>query len=84
MNTDSRVTLPANGTFHKQVLELFEQKQKAGILYEDHGVTRANGIITAVFEKDGKQWMQLDNSLDIEIDKLYALNGIFASDYSEC
>eukprot|EP01035_Chromulina_nebulosa_P012475 gene12475-16627_t len=82
MNTDSRVTLPINGTFYKQVVELFEQKQKAGILYEDSGVTRANGMITAVYEKDGKQWMQLDDKLDIEIDKLYALNGIFASDYS--
>jgi hypothetical protein len=81
---DSRETLPLKGNFYKQVAELFEQKVKVGVLYEDHGVTRANGIITAVFEKENKQWMQLDNQLTISVDSLYALNGIFASDYSEC
>ena len=84
MNTDLRETLPVKGNFYKQVVALFEQKIKAGILYEDNGVTRANGIISAVYEKDGKYWMQLDGQLDIPVDSLYALNGIFASDYSEC
>ncbi|WP_153797167.1 hypothetical protein [Foetidibacter luteolus] len=84
MEKDTRETLPVNGTFYNQVTELFEQKQKAGILYEDNGVTRANGVITNIFDKDGKKWLQLDNGLEIAIDKLYALNGIFASDYSEC
>lgn len=55
MNSDTRQTIPPGGSFLKQVQELFEQKVKAGILYEDHGVTRANGMITALFEKDGKQ-----------------------------
>ena len=84
MNIDSRETLPVNGNFYQQVVKCFEQKIHAAILYEDSGVTRANGMITAVFEKDGKQWMQLDNQLDIIIADLYALNGTFASDYSEC
>lgn len=84
MNSDTRQTIPPGGSFLKQVQELFEQKVKAGILYEDHGVTRANGMITALFEKDGKQWMRLDDSLEVAIDSLYAVNGIFASDYSEC
>ena len=84
MNTDSRETLPVNSNFYQLVVQCFEQKVQAGILYEDNGVTRANGMITAVFEKDGKRWMQLDNKLDITIDSLYAINGIFASDYSEC
>jgi len=84
MNTDTRKTLPVNGNFYQLVVETFEQQVTAGILYEDNGVTRANGIITAVFEKDGRHWMQLDNLLDIPINSLYALNGVFASDYSEC
>ena len=84
MNTDTRDTLPAKGNFYEQVVALFQQKQKAAMLYEDNGVTRANGFITDVFEKDGKQWLRLDNNLEIEIGKLYALNGLFASDYSEC
>jgi len=84
MNTDTRETLPNKGNFRELVMTLFRQKHKAAMLYEDNGVTRANGFITAVFEKDGKQWLRLDKSLEIEIGKLYALNGVFASDYSEC
>jgi hypothetical protein len=84
MNTDTRETLPAKGNFHEQVVTLFQNKQKAAMLYEDGGVTRANGLITNVFEKVGKQWLRLDDKLDIEIGKIYAINGLFASDYSEC
>lgn len=84
MNTDTRETLPAKGSFYEQVVTLFQNKQKAAMLYEDGGVTRANGLITHVFEKEGKQWLRLDDKLDIEIGKIYAINGLFASDYSEC
>lgn len=84
MNTDTRETLPAKGSFYEQVVTLFQNKEKAAMLYEDGGVTRANGLITNVFEKDGKQWLRLDDKLDIEIGKIYAINGLFASDYSEC
>ena len=84
MEKDIRDTNPVNGSFYNQVVELFTNKQKAGILYEDNGVTRGNGMITAVYEKDGFQWLKLNDELDIRIDKLYAVNGRFASDYSEC
>lgn len=84
MNTDTRDTNPANGSFYNQVRELFEASQKVGILYEDGGVTRENGMITSMFERDGAQWFRLDDRVDIEISKLYAVNGRFASDYSEC
>lgn len=84
MTNDTRKTIPTNGSFYTIVKELFDNKQKAGILYEDNGVTRANGYITALFEKDGKPWMRLNDDLEIPIDKLYAVNGTFSSDYSEC
>ena len=84
MTNDTRRTIPANGSFYTIVKEIFGNKQKAGILYEDNGVTRANGYITALFEKEGKPWMKLNDDLEIAIDKLYAVNGIFSSDYSEC
>jgi hypothetical protein len=54
------------------------------MLYEDSGVTRANGFITDVFEKEGKHWLRLDDKQEIEISKIYAINGLFSSDYSEC
>jgi hypothetical protein len=84
MNSDTRKTIPGNGSFYPVVKELFESKQNAGILYEDNGVTRANGYITALFDKDGKSWIKLDGHLEIAVDQLYAVNGTFSSDYSEC
>lgn len=84
MNNDTRETIPTGGSFYDLVVALFQQKQKAAILYEDGGVTRANGFITGVFEKEGKHWLRLDDQLEIAVDKLYAINGTFSSDYSEC
>ena len=84
MNNDTRETLPAKGSFYEIVMKLFQQKQHAAMLYDDNGATRANGFITDVFEKDGKQWLRMDDQLDIEISKIHAINGLFASDYSEC
>lgn len=84
MNNDTRETLPAKGNFYELVMTLFQQKQHAAMLYEDGGVTRANGLITDVYEKEGKHWLRLDDKLEIEINKIYAINGLFSSDYSEC
>lgn len=81
---DTRVTIPAGGTFYPLVMELFEKKQQAAILYDDNGVTRANGLIESVFDRDGKRWLRLEDQTEIRIDKLYAVNGTFSSDYSEC
>lgn len=84
MNTDQRETLNVHGSFYPQLKELFDKQQPVAILYEDHGVTRANGQITALFERDGRTWMKLDDAVEIRIDQLYAVNGTFSSDYSEC
>lgn len=84
MNTDIRHTNPVGGNFYNQVLDLFEKKQKASILFEDNGVTRDNGFITNMYNKDGVEWFTLDNRANIRIDALYAVNGTFSSDYSEC
>lgn len=81
---DKKDTIPVGGTFYPYVMELFESKQQVGILYEDNGVTRANGLIESVFERDGFQWLKLEDQTEIRIDKLYAINGKFSSDYSEC
>jgi hypothetical protein len=81
---DTRETIPTGGSFYPLVMELYEQKQRAAILYDDNGVTRANGYIESVFEREDKQWLKLDDQTEIRIDKLYAINGTFSSDYSEC
>ena len=84
MNNDTRETLPANGSFYELVMTLFQQKQKAALLYEDGGVTRGNGFITAVYEKEGKHWLTLNEEIHISLDRIHAINGLFSSDYSEC
>ncbi|RPE05810.1 hypothetical protein EGT74_25955 [Chitinophaga lutea] len=84
---DTRQTLPPKGSFQNLLEDIFRNNQEAGILYEDNGVTRANGFIKSLYEKDGKHWVQLDakeGMIDIPIDTLYAVNGTFTSDYSEC
>ncbi|MET0464523.1 MAG: hypothetical protein ABW007_15265 [Chitinophagaceae bacterium] len=84
MNTDTRQTIPNGASFFTQLETLFQSKQVAGLLYEDHGVTRANGIITALYKEDGREWLELEGGLKIAVDTIYALNGVFRSDYSEC
>ena len=81
---DTRETIPTGGSFYSLVMDLFQKKLKAAILYDDNGVTRANGFIESVFDRDGQQWLKLDDQTEIRIDKLYAVNGTFSSDYSEC
>jgi len=81
---DLRVTIPKDGSFYPVILDLFEKKQPAAILYDDNGVTRANGIIESIFERDGNRWFRLEDQTEIRMDKLYAVNGTFSSDYSEC
>ena len=83
-NMDLRETLAPKGSFYELVVELHQSQQKASLLYEDAGVTRAGGLITAVYNKENRQFLQLDNGLEIPIDQIYALNGLFSSDYSEC
>lgn len=82
--SDTRKTIPANGSFYELIVALYEQQQQASVLYEDNGVTRANGIITEIFEKEGTKCFRLNDGTEVRIDKLYAVNGTFSSDYSEC
>lgn len=84
MNNDTRETLPSQGSFYDLVMTLFQQKQKAALLYDDNGVTRGNGFITAVFEKDDRHWIRLNDEVEIAVDKILAINGLFSSYYSEC
>lgn len=84
MDKDVRQTIGVNASFLPIVQELFESGNKAALLYEDNGVTRANGFITALFEKDGNHFIRLGEQLEIAVKDIYAINGTFASDYSEC
>ena len=79
----SKLILPGE-SFYPLIRELFEKKEKASILYDDNGPTRAGGFIESIFEKDGKHWLRLDDQTEIQIDQLQAVNGNFSSDFSTC
>jgi len=81
---DARKTIPTGGSFYPLVMELFQHREKAAILYDDNGVTRADGFIESIFERDGLQWLKLEDQTEIRVDKLLAVNGTFSADYSEC
>ncbi|WP_341836578.1 hypothetical protein WJU16_01590 [Chitinophaga pollutisoli] len=82
--SDTRKTLPVKSSFYELIVALYEQQQTASVLYEDNGVTRANGLIKDLFDKEGEKWFRLADDTEIRIDSLYAVNGTFSSDYSEC
>ncbi len=42
---DTRETLPVKGNFYDIVFSLFQNKETVNILYDDNGITRANGKI---------------------------------------
>ena len=84
MNTDIRETLPAKGNFYEIILSLYEKKEPANIMYDDNGLTRTNGYIKKLSERTECPCLELDNGLQININSIIAVNGIFASDYSEC
>lgn len=84
MNTDTRQTIPNGGSFFDQLSALLESKGTAGLLYEDSGMTRANGVITKLYKEDGREWLELNGEQKIAADTIYALNGVFRSDFSTC
>jgi len=81
---DTRKTIPTGGSFYPLVMELFLRREEAAILYDDNGVTRANGLIESIFEREDRQWLKLADQTEIRIDQLLAVNGTFSADYSEC
>jgi hypothetical protein len=81
---DVRETLPVHGNFYSLILSLFENRETANILFDNNGITRANGLIKEISERNKSQFLVLDNDLKIGIHSIIAVNGIFSSDYSEC
>src|SRR6476620_11685963 len=83
MNAGIRETLPAKASFHEIILSLYQKKDPVNILYDDNGLTRANGYIKYLNENESP-YLVLENETRININSIVAVNGIFASDYSEC
>jgi hypothetical protein len=84
MKEDIRETLSVAGSFYDLILVLYQKKETANILYDDKGITRANGNIIQLSKQNESPYLVLDNGIQINIDSIVAVNGIFAADYSEC
>lgn len=62
------------------------QKLKAFLLIDRAGLTRVEGVITSIIEKDDIEntSIRIDNRDTICLNEIIGINGLFRSDYSEC
>lgn len=81
---DQRVTIENKQDFLPVLRGIYEKGELASVLYEDAGVTRASGHITSISGDGADLSFSLDNGLTIKLARLYAVNGLFSGDYSEC
>jgi hypothetical protein len=65
---------------------LHSRKEKASLLVDDGGLSRWEGLITAIEVKENKELsiLTFNNDQQAALQQILAVNGIFRSDYSEC
>lgn len=81
---DVRKTLSENEIFLELLQGLFHSRRKVSLLVDNHGITRAEGFITAIQPLAAPPFIELDNALTIPVNTIIAVNGTFLPDYSEC
>lgn len=65
---------------------LFQQREMASFLVDAEGITRIEGIITAVEEQKepGETVITLKHGDKFLLKQIIAVNGLFRADYAEC
>ena len=81
---DMRETVVDQQSFLYMLQTLKEENKKVFLLYDEQGLTRAEGFITAFMPVDERAAVMLDNGMTIPVRSIVAVNGIFLSDYSTC
>lgn len=83
---DQRNTFKDLSQLLSLVSALKDKKEKASFIIDKNGLSRMEGIITAVEENAiiNKTSVRLNPSNIVLLDQVIAVNGIFRSDYSEC
>lgn len=81
---DKRETLVVTETFQKMLLDLYTEKTKVSLLYDDHGLTRAEDYISEYKEDGNNSYIILASGQKILVNTIIAVNGTFLSQYSEC
>ena len=59
---------------------------KAFLLVDKEGLTRVEGVITLISERDDivNTSIEIDNRETVLLKEIIGINGLFRSDYSEC
>lgn len=68
------------------LLSLHHDKQKASLIIDHEGLTRTEGIITSIEQKnkDDETIFEIDYTKRFSLKQVIAVNGLFRWDYSEC
>jgi hypothetical protein len=68
------------------VTAIADKEQRAFLLIDNEGLTRAEGIITSINEEDDIEntGIVLNDRDTVTLKEIIGINGLFRSDYSEC
>ena len=81
---DCRLTLDAGKTFLESLQRAHIEKEKIFLIFDENGMTRTEGFITAFHPREQEIIVELENGLQIPVKKIIALNGTFLPQYAEC
>lgn len=81
---DTRVTISDKQSFFQLLKQLYEDQKKVSLLYDNNGLTRYEGMISAILNGSSRPCLLMQDGTKIDIPAVIAVNGIFAPDYSEC
>ncbi len=81
---DCRLTIGESETFRGMLTQCMERGQRADMILDDNGLTRAAGQIKAVYDENGHSFLEMEDGRRIDIGTVVAVNGVFASAYSGC
>jgi hypothetical protein len=83
---DQRQVFETNEELLVILENLHAQKQNASFLVDSEGLSRLEGLITAINKKakNDHTLLTLEGGRQLELRQVVAVNGVFRSDYSEC
>jgi len=81
---DCRATLSNNDSFLTLLQNAYLSGEKVYLLFDEKGITRAEGLIKTIQTDNTLPFIEIDNGLKILLQDIIAVNGIFLSEYGEC
>ena len=81
---DCRLTLSKGDSFLKMLEDSYQSGEKVYLLFDNNGMTRAEGLIKAIHTDNSTPFVEMENDLRIALKDILALNGIFLPEYGEC